>query len=159
MVRVRAELDWDERSAKPLEDAGGPAPEVALTRLLVVDDHAANRTILGLLLAAGDLDIHYAENGREAMEAVRVADFDIILMDMEMPVMGGLAATRAIRELEAATGRRSAAIVILSANTDAEHQAQGREAGANGHIAKPVILERLLDGIDLAIKRNQRQDG
>lgn len=124
-------------------------------KLLVVDDHPANRTILGLLLAGANMDIDYAENGREAVDAVRISDFDVILMDMEMPVLGGLAATRAIRDLEAAGGRRSATIVILSGNADAEHQRQGVEAGADGHVTKPIILERLLEGIDLAMQRNQ----
>lgn len=128
-------------------------------KILVADDHTTNRTILGLLLDDENMELRYAEDGQQAVDAVRGTEFDVILMDMQMPVMGGLDATRAIRVFEQETGRRGSTIIILSANADAESQKQGADAGANGHISKPVVLERLLEGIDTAIKRNRDAQG
>lgn len=100
------------------------------------------------------MELHYAEDGRQAVDAVRETEFDVILMDMQMPIMGGLDATRAIRAFEHQTARRAATIIMLSANADAGSQKQGADAGANGHIPKPVVLERLLEGINIAMQRN-----
>lgn len=123
-------------------------------KILVADDHASNRTILGLLLDDETMELRYADDGRQALDAVQETEFDVILMDMQMPVMGGLDATRAIRAFEHQTARRPATIIMLSANADPDSQKQGTDAGANGHIAKPVVLERLLEGINIAMQRN-----
>lgn len=122
-------------------------------KILIADDHTTNRTILGMLL--DDMELHYAENGQQALDAVRHAEFDVVLMDMEMPVLTGLEATRGIRAFEQEIGRQPTTIVILSANADSESQKQGADAGANGHVCKPIILERLLEGIDAAMIRNK----
>ncbi len=123
-------------------------------KILVVDDNASNRTILGLLLDDENMELHYAVDGRQAVNAVRETEFDVILMDMQMPVLSGLDATRAIRAFEHETARQAATIIMLSANADMESQRQGADAGANGHIPKPVVLERLLEGINIAMQRN-----
>ncbi len=136
------------------------APEAAkasVLKMLIVDDHPANRTILGMLLEDEATELHYVENGRESVEALSSGVFDVVLMDMEMPVMGGLEATRAIRAMEAETGADPTTIIIFSANSSSEDQRRGRDAGADGHIAKPVVLERLLEGIDLAMRQNRQR--
>ncbi|MCT9038900.1 response regulator, partial [Enterobacter cloacae] len=78
--------------------------------------------------------------------------FDLVLMDMQMPGMDGLAATRAIRALEAARpdGRRTP-VLMLSANAMAEHRDQARDAGADLHLAKPITAASLLAGVQAVI--------
>ena len=122
-------------------------------RYLIVDDNATNRTIMGMLLKDESRQLHFAENGQEAVEMAQAIPFDVILMDMQMPVMSGLDAIRAIRAHEAHVGTQPATIVILSANADSEHMKAGADAGADGHIAKPVVLERLMSGIDQAVRK------
>lgn len=78
-----------------------------------------------------------AEDGVEAVEAVERERFDLILMDIQMPRMDGITAVARIRDREQAAGRPPAPIIMLTANTQAEHVAACREAGANRHLGKP----------------------
>jgi CheY-like chemotaxis protein len=91
------------------------------------------------------------DNGREAVEAFRHGLFDLILMDMQMPVMDGLAATREIRRIEAEAGQAPVSIAMFSANAMDEHLLMASQAGANHHISKPITPERLLAGIEAAL--------
>jgi CheY-like chemotaxis protein len=84
------------------------------------------------------------ENGAEAVEAWSAGDFDLILMDMQMPVMDGLTATRAIREQEAGAGKARTPIYSLTANAMPEHIRESAAAGADGHLTKPISSEALL---------------
>lgn len=127
-----------------------------VSRFLVVDDNATNRTIISMLLKCDNRQLYFAENGQEAVDMAGQMQFDVILMDVQMPVMSGIDAIRIIRAQEMAEGRKPATIVILSANADSHHRKEGVDAGADGHIAKPIVLERLLEGINEAI---QKRDG
>lgn len=127
-----------------------------VSRFLVVDDNATNRTIISMLLKCDNRQLYFAENGQEAVDMAGQMQFDVILMDVQMPVMSGIDAIRIIRAQELAEGRKPATIVILSANADSHHRKEGVDAGADGHIAKPIVLERLLEGINEAI---QKRDG
>ena len=141
------------RAEAPLR-LGAEALRAVSSRYLIVDDNATNRTILAMLLKHDSRQLHFAENGLEAVELAREIPFDVILMDMQMPVMSGIDAIKAIREAEAKTGGHTATIVILSANADGQHMKAGAEAGADGHIAKPIVLDRLLLGIDQAVEKH-----
>jgi PAS domain S-box-containing protein len=135
---------WFETPAPVAADAGreearaGPAcagglPPIAV---LVVDDVAVNRELVSTILSPFDLTVHEAANGAEAVKLAVAQRFDLILMDLQMPGMDGLAATRAIRagsELNRATP-----IVALSANVLPEQVAACRAAGMNDHVAKPI---------------------
>ena len=125
-------------------------PEAAL-RILLADDHPANRKVVEVLLASTDAELVMVENGRLAVDAWLADPFDLVLMDMQMPVMDGLAATAAIRAHEAENGRARTPIVMLTANAMAEHVAQGREAGADGHLAKPITTASLFGAIEAAL--------
>ncbi len=120
-----------------------PEDEAALdgARVLLVDDHPMNRelgsTILGLL----GCEVTLAENGALAVEAARHGDFDVILMDVHMPVMDGLAATRAIRALEGAAGR--APIIAMTADVLPENVERCRLAGMVDYVPKPVRPDAL----------------
>jgi CheY-like chemotaxis protein len=118
------------------------APARAL-RVLLADDHPTNRRVVQVLLADFDIDLVCVENGREACEAFENQAFDLVLMDMQMPVMDGLTAIRTIRLFERERGLSKTAIVMLTANALPEHQAASLAAGADLHMPKPIEVGRL----------------
>ncbi|WP_404413822.1 ATP-binding protein [Brevundimonas vesicularis] len=113
-------------------------------RVLVADDHPTNRRVIELILAQTAAQIVIAEDGVQALEAFRSAAFDLVLMDMQMPIMDGLTATQEIRLHETAMGMDRTPIVMLTANAMPEHVAAGRAAGADHHLAKPFNAAELL---------------
>lgn len=113
-------------------------------RVLVADDHPTNRRVIELILAQIPAQIVIAEDGAQALEAFRSAAFDLVLMDMQMPIMDGLTATQEIRLHEATMGLDRTPIVMLTANAMPEHVAAGRAAGADHHLAKPFNAAELL---------------
>lgn len=118
--------------------------------LLLVEDHPTNRQVIQILL--GDLvNLDMACDGAQGVKAAQRSTYDLILMDMQMPVMDGLSATRAIRVFEQACGRRRTPIIVLSANALAEHVETTIQAGADGHLAKPVTANALLQAISSAL--------
>jgi len=136
-------------AAEPIEIE--PAAEVDAPhdrlRILAADDHPTNRRVLQLMLAEV-AELECVENGREALEALASgARYDLVLMDMQMPVMDGLSAVREIRRLEAAEGEPRMPIVMLTANALAEHIADAHAAGADVHLGKPFTIETLMGAI------------
>jgi CheY-like chemotaxis protein len=87
------------------------------------------------------------ENGALAVDRFRTHDYDLVLMDIQMPVMDGLAATRAIRDFERKNGRKPTPVVALSASALAESFVKSREAGCNEHVTKPIRKAALLEVI------------
>ncbi|GLK48145.1 hypothetical protein GCM10017620_11180 [Brevundimonas intermedia] len=111
------------------------------SRVLYVDDHDCNRALVVAVLDAQGIVCATAENGAEGLEAARTGDWDLILMDIQMPVMDGVSATRAIRALP---GHRGAVpIVALTANTLAEQKTEYAAAGMDGCMAKPINIVEL----------------
>jgi len=117
-------------------------------KVLLAEDHEINRRVVELILAPAGAILTTVENGAEALSAYMANGFDLVLMDMQMPVMDGLAATRAIRAFEReASGRPHTPIIMLSANAMREHREDARAAGADLHLAKPVTAASLLDRV------------
>ena len=114
-------------------------------RVLLAEDVAVNRRVVELYLKDTGLELHSVENGKEALDRHRAETFDVILMDMEMPVMDGLEATAAIREWEAEQGRPSVPIVALTAHAFEEKRQQCFEAGCTHYLTKPVKKADLID--------------
>jgi PAS domain S-box-containing protein len=146
------------RHEAPREQAGEAAPDpAALLRagaaggalnVLLAEDHAINQRVIELILGPVGARLVKVENGADAVRAFRDEPFDLVLMDMQMPVMDGLAATRAIRELESASpGRARTPIVMLSANAMRQHLEEALAAGADLHLAKPVTAAALLAAV------------
>jgi CheY-like chemotaxis protein len=146
----------DYRRQRAGAKAGGSkaaafAPRLKKLEILLAEDHPINQRVVQLILQPMGVALTVVGNGQEAVEACEARRFDLILMDMQMPVMDGLAATRAIRERERATGAAATPIAMFSANAMDEHLSLAAAAGADHHIAKPITPERLLAGIDRAL--------
>ena len=112
-------------------------------RVLLVEDHEVNRAVVELLLAPLGVELVMARDGQEGIEAFEDDHFDLVLMDMQMPRVDGLAATRRLRDIEARRGEGRTPIVMLTANVGPEHQLAALAAGADAHLAKPIDRERL----------------
>ncbi|NTV70209.1 MAG: PAS domain S-box protein [Azonexaceae bacterium] len=111
-------------------------------RILLAEDEPINREIAQALLEDVGLQIDLAENGREAVEKARTGNYDVILMDMRMPVLDGLYAAREIRQL---LGHQTPPILAMTANAFAEDKDQCFEAGMDDFISKPVMPEVLYE--------------
>lgn len=118
-------------------------------RVLIVDDHPANRDLMRIMLEAVDCETAEAENGRKAVEAVQAGAFDLVLMDVRMPVMDGVAATRAIRALDGPASE--IAVLAVTAEAMPEDVARCLSAGMDAHLAKPITQARLYAAIDQAM--------
>jgi two-component system, sensor histidine kinase len=141
-----------------------PAPEDEAYRLelkvLAAEDNTVNQLVLKTLLHQIGIDPVVVSNGLEAVRAWEDGEWDVILMDVQMPQMDGPTAARAIREQELATGRARTPIIALTANVMSHQLAEYMAAGMDGHVAKPIeagrlfeALETILDGEDEADER------
>ena len=111
-------------------------------KILMADDAAPNRELMTAILGGLGLSLETVENGARAVEAARAGTYDLILMDVHMPVMDGLDATRAIRALNGDPGR--VPIIALTANVQPEQVERCREAGMDDHVGKPIHVAELL---------------
>lgn len=143
-----------QRQAKVAEPASIAAlPGTA--RILMADDAPANRELVTAILGGMGLSVDAVEDGAAAVEAARTGAYDLILMDVHMPVMDGLDATRAIRALPGPAAR--APIVALTANVQAEHVRRCLDAGMDDHLAKPVELRALAAALSHWLGQGARQ--
>ncbi|HET9159987.1 MAG TPA: response regulator, partial [Caulobacteraceae bacterium] len=120
---------------------------IAGVRVLLAEDHPTNRKVVELILTSVGVQLTSVENGEEAVAVSAQDDFDLILMDMQMPVMDGLAATRAIREREFVQGREPIPILCLTANALPEHVEASQLAGADAHLTKPIAAAALIAAV------------
>ena len=131
-----------------------PAPERPL-RVLVVDDVAMNRDIAGSFLRAAGHEVACAEGGAEAARMAADSDFEVILMDVRMPEVDGLEATRRIRALAGPRGQ--VPVVALTAQAFTEQIAECRKAGMDAHLSKPFTRDALLDAVLRAVEDRTAQ--
>jgi CheY-like chemotaxis protein len=128
-------------------DAASGAAELGVPeglRILLAEDHVINQRLVEVMLGPLGVSLTKAQNGDEALRAYMAEDFALVLMDMQMPVMDGLAATRAIRDFETTLpNRRRTPIIMLSANAMQHHVHEAIAAGADFHLAKPVSVASL----------------
>ncbi len=116
-----------------------PAPGAA-PRILVADDNPVNRRLAQALLEGAGYRLRLAEDGAQAVALAASEPFDLVLMDVQMPVLDGLAATQRIREREVAEGRAPLPIYALSADLAPDVRRRAQAAGVNGCLAKPLTL-------------------
>lgn len=127
------------REAEPDQEATDFEPAmVALGKVLVVDDNATNRRVAEVLLSSVGAEVRCVKDGRSAVDAYLEETFDLILMDMMMPGMDGMEATRLIRQHERDSGRARTAVIMLTANSLRGHAEESLAAGADIHLAKPI---------------------
>ncbi|HUW51537.1 MAG TPA: ATP-binding protein [Sulfuricella sp.] len=137
-------LDW-RRSSTPQEEKPMPISPPARLRILVVDDNEINRKLSMILLRQWDIDVDEAADGIAAVEASANQDYDLILMDVHMPAMDGLEATRRIRMLQ---GGKRVPIVALTANALGGDRERYLSAGMDGYLEKPLSEKALRDTIE-----------
>jgi CheY-like chemotaxis protein len=132
------------------EHAGNGSGKPAPLRVLVVDDNSVNRKLASVVVERGGHEAVQAADGAQAVEAVERSAFDVILMDVQMPVMDGFEATRQIRSLERATGAARVPILAVTAGAFEGGRERCRRAGMDGFLAKPVSFDRLLASVEAA---------
>jgi CheY-like chemotaxis protein len=120
-------------------------------RVLAAEDIPTNQLVLRTIMETFGVDLDVVDNGKLAVDAWRAGDYDLILMDIQMPEMDGIAATRAIRAAEAAEGKPRIPIIAVSANAMAHQVKDYMEAGMDGHVAKPIELTKLHAAIEKAL--------
>ncbi|MDI1325400.1 MAG: ATP-binding protein [Brevundimonas sp.] len=120
-------------------------------RVLLAEDHPVNQRVVQAILSGGGMQVTTVGDGAQAVEAFTAGGFDLILMDMQMPVMDGLTATRRIRAVEQAQGRPRTPLIMLSANAMAQHVRDAADAGADSHLAKPITPNALMQAIEVTM--------
>jgi len=149
---LRLPLESATSLAEPAADEGPPAIEQpAELRVLAAEDNATNQLVLKTLLAQAGIVPTFVVNGREALAAWKDQTWDIVLMDIQMPEMNGIEATRAIRQRELETGRTRTPIVAVTANAMAHQLIEYRAAGIDAMIAKPISLTNLFQVMEQAL--------
>jgi len=124
------------------------APESgSVLRILVAEDHPTNRLVIQTLLEPLGADVTIVENGREAVEAWAAGQFDVVLMDIQMPVMDGVDATIEIRRRELETGRAQTPIIAVTANALSHQVAQYANVGMDACVTKPIAPKKLYDAV------------
>ena len=153
---VRLPLQKVARRKAPPKPAP-PAPQETdaerPVRVLAAEDNGMNQLVLRTLLAQVGVDPVIVPDGREAVAAWERADWDVILMDIQMPVMDGPTATALIRTREVATRRRRTPIVALTANAMSHQVAEYMAAGMDGYVAKPIEAARLYKVLQTALEK------
>ena len=153
MVTVILRLQNPTKGAEdPTDGAYGDASGISFRgcKILLVEDNELNQEIAMEFIGEIGAMVECAEDGRKGLQ--RFAEmpegyYDMILMDIQMPVMNGFEATRAIRKLPRADASKIP-IIALSANVSAEDIVAGRDAGMNGHLAKPLDIPQLMERMD-----------
>ena len=130
-------------NAQPLQNV---SPPILNHRVLVVDDGETNRKLIRLVLGRAGVHVELAENGRQALERMASELFDLILMDMQMPVMDGYAATQELRQRGV-----KIPIIALTANAMKGDEARCRQAGCSGYLTKPIDQAALLATVTTAL--------
>jgi two-component system KDP operon response regulator KdpE len=121
--------------------------------VLVVDDETSVRRVLSATLSGMGFTVVAASRGQEAVELVKVAQFDAVLLDVDMPGMGGVETCRSIR-----CSHASLPILILTAMDSEDDQVAGLEAGADDYITKPFAMRELIARLRSAVRRKKTQD-
>ncbi|WP_300576856.1 ATP-binding protein [Phenylobacterium sp.] len=137
----------DKGAAPDAEEAGRPL------RLLAAEDNVTNQQVLAAVMASLGVEVEIVADGAAAVDAWANGDYDLILMDIQMPVLDGIAAAREIRRLEAGSDRARIPIVALTANALAHQVADYLAAGMDDHVAKPIEIAKLYETICTVMDR------
>ncbi len=143
------ELPFRRVAALGEVEAEAPAADVQArsVRVLAAEDNVVNQKVLKAIVEPMDVELALVGDGSAAVEAWRGGHFDVILMDIQMPVMDGIAAAKAIRAIVAAERRPRTPILALTANALVHQVEEYLAAGMDGHVAKPIEISKLYDAM------------
>ncbi len=146
----------------PEKPASSPAPVSFRTnrgrlRILLAEDNPINQKLTVRLLEKWGHKTRVAENGQLALEALKEEPFDLILMDVQMPVLGGLEATAGIREIEKTTGNHIP-IIAMTAHAMKGDSERCLQAGMDAYVSKPIKLIELFNAIETAVQDQKKTD-
>jgi signal transduction histidine kinase/CheY-like chemotaxis protein len=150
-LRVNLPRMGDAKPPAALAPAAPPELKSAAIRVLAAEDNSVNQLVLKTLLHQLGVDPTLVDNGQAAVEAWENAQWDVILMDIQMPVMDGLTATAKIRGRELETGRARTPIVALTANAMSHQVEQYMATGMDTHVAKPIEAAALFAALCAAV--------
>jgi CheY-like chemotaxis protein/HPt (histidine-containing phosphotransfer) domain-containing protein len=142
-----------EREAEALENIQG-------ARVLLVEDNEINQQVAKEILEGAGLNVALANDGQEAVNAVKESNYDAVLMDVQMPVMDGYTATKTIRKWEGGMrnkGKAQIPIIAMTAHAMAGDEDKSLEAGMNGHVAKPIDPDQLFATLQKWIKPSEKR--
>ncbi len=124
-------------------ETAAPTPVKLAGRILVVEDNQVNQAVVKAMLTRFDLEVDVVANGQLALEKLEQADYDLVMMDCQMPVMDGYEATRRIRSADSKVRNRRIPIIAMTANVMKGDVEQALDVGMNDHLGKPIVLSRL----------------
>jgi len=143
------------RDEAPVQALAGPARRY---RILAAEDSEDNRFLLHVYCEGSPYELTFVEDGERAVAAYQANSFDLIVMDIQMPVMDGLTATREIRQLEQESKRERIPILALTANAMPEDVSRAREAGCDTHVSKPISKKTFLGCLEQWLARTTAAD-
>ena len=129
----------------PPAPAAGRHAGLRGSRVLLVEDNETNQELAVALLGTAGIEVRVAGNGQEALDWLGRQDFDVVLMDCQMPVMDGYAATRALRQ---SARWKSLPVIAMTANAMVGDREAALAAGMNDHIAKPIDFEKVFETLE-----------
>ncbi|VVM90459.1 Sensor histidine kinase RcsC [Pseudomonas fluorescens] len=127
-------------------------------RILVAEDNSISTKVIRGMLGKLNLQPDTASNGEEALQAMKAQRYDLVLMDCEMPILDGFSATQQLRAWEVGNQRVRTPVVALTAHILTEHKERARQAGMDGHMAKPVELSQLRELIEHWVAQRDQQN-
>jgi CheY-like chemotaxis protein len=142
--------------AEPPPPSTPPAQTENRSKILIAEDSEDNRFLVQAYLSNQPYALTFAENGKEALSAFEKEPFDLVLMDIQMPVMDGLAAAGLMRAYEKRHTRSRTPILALTANALLADAARSREAGCDSHLSKPISKKALIAAVESFRNGNQK---
>lgn len=151
--------EWETGFIKPVPGKDpGDLHDGKPIKILLVEDNEANRIIINAYVKNSVISMDMAENGAAAVEKIKKHSYDLVLMDVRMPIMDGYTATREIREWEAEDNRTPTPIIALTAHALDEDVQKSIRAGCNAHLIKPIKKDHLLNAV-WKYARNRKEPG
>ncbi|RYZ88772.1 MAG: response regulator, partial [Proteobacteria bacterium] len=143
LATIKTKVSLEKQIQSKVDLGGEKAKRLAGINILLVDDAVDNQFLVARAISREGARVVLADNGQIALQTVETSHFDVILMDMQMPVMDGLTATRSLR------GRGdNTPIIALTAHAMLEERLAALEAGCQAHISKPINFEVLIQSIE-----------
>lgn len=143
LVHLPFQIAPDRAIRKPIVHEGESLNDSPALKILLAEDNAVNIKLISVILQKMSHEVSVATNGFEAIDALSVKDFDLVLMDVEMPEMDGIETTKRIRAGEAGEAKKKIPIIALTAHAVEEFKKKSLGVGMNAYITKPIDVPEL----------------